>query len=182
MKKFFLAWLTLVVAAGIYGYAITPFKDELKVIIIRHGEKPANGNNLSCQGLNRALQLPAVIQKKFGIPDYIYIPSVSDGTSTSHARMFQTATPLAVKYNLSINSQFDEKNAKDVSDDIKAKKGTVLVVWEHSAIPAIAKRLGIGNPGRWGNSFDTIWIITFPQGNARMVKDAEGITASDKCL
>ena len=40
----------------------------LKVVIIRHGEKPADkadgGDNLSCQGQNRALQLPAVLIKK----------------------------------------------------------------------------------------------------------------------
>ena len=46
----------------------------LKVVIIRHGEKPTEkpsdksdgGDNLSCQGQNRALQLPAVLIKKIG--------------------------------------------------------------------------------------------------------------------
>jgi len=27
----------------------------LKIVIIRHGEKPDNGDNLNCQGLNRAM-------------------------------------------------------------------------------------------------------------------------------
>jgi hypothetical protein len=41
--------------------------NSLKVVIIRHGEKPETGDNLSCQGENRALQLPAVLYKKYNI-------------------------------------------------------------------------------------------------------------------
>jgi len=43
----------------------------LKLIFIRHGEKPADGDNLSCVGLNRALKLPEVLKAKFGIPDRV---------------------------------------------------------------------------------------------------------------
>lgn len=42
-------------------------KKELKVVIIRHGENPDNGDNLNCQGLNRAMALPKVLAAKFGI-------------------------------------------------------------------------------------------------------------------
>ena len=35
-----------------------------KVIIIRHGEKPDEGDNLSCQGFNRAFQLADVLYAK----------------------------------------------------------------------------------------------------------------------
>ena len=37
----------------------------LRVVIIRHGEKPEEGDNLSCAGLNRALALPAVLARVF---------------------------------------------------------------------------------------------------------------------
>jgi len=183
MKKYFVAWIALVRAAGIYGYASAPFKkDDLKVIIIRHGEKPPKGDNLSCQGLNRAMQLPAVLHKKFGVPDYVYIPSIANGKSTTHARMFQTVTPLAVKYNLALNSSFDEKDVAGVAGDIRTKKGIVLMVWEHSAIPDIVKAFGVRDPGGWGgSSYDSIWIITFPNGVPTISRDAEGIKPSDKC-
>ena len=81
----------------------------LKVVIIRHGEKPADksdgGDNLSCQGQNRALQLPAVLIKKIGKPDYTYVPALKLDKNTAHSRMFQTVTPFAVKYDLTINSK-----------------------------------------------------------------------------
>ena len=38
------------------------------------------------------------------------MPSLDCGKSTSHARMFQTVSPFAVKYNLKINSAFNEKD------------------------------------------------------------------------
>jgi hypothetical protein len=53
-----------------------------RIIIIRHGEKPDKGDNLSCKGLNRALQLPDVIYKKFGVPERIYTPTPDIGGST----------------------------------------------------------------------------------------------------
>ena len=79
----------------------------LKVVIIRHAEKPAsNGDNLSCQGQNRATKLPEIISQKFGKPDYIYVPALKSAKSTAHSRMFQTATPLAIKYDIAINSKY----------------------------------------------------------------------------
>ena len=45
------------------------------IVLVRHGEKPADGlGQLNCQGLNRALALPAVIGKLFGRPDAVFAP------------------------------------------------------------------------------------------------------------
>ncbi len=45
------------------------------IILIRHGEKPHDGlGQLNCQGLNRALALPAVIAKKYGGPGAVFAP------------------------------------------------------------------------------------------------------------
>ena len=80
--------------------------NNLKVVIIRHGEKPKNGDNLSCQGQNRALQLAAVLHTKLNIPNYIYVPALKSDDATKHSRMFQTISPFAIKYNLPINSKY----------------------------------------------------------------------------
>src|ERR1700748_3559692 len=80
----------------------------LRVVIIRHGEKPDNGDNLNCQGLNRSLALPKVLYAKFGVASAVYVPSINGGNKTKSGRMFQTITPYAVKYNLQINSSYDE--------------------------------------------------------------------------
>ena len=154
----------------------------LKVVIIRHGEKPATGDNLSCQGEGRALQIPAVIYKKFNKPDYLYVPALEADKSTSHSRMFQTATPIAIKYNLTINSKFDGKDYADVAKSILKKRGVVLMVWEHSAIPKLAEALGAVRPPKWGDlDFDSIWIITYAAGKASLTIDHEGIIPSTSC-
>ena len=158
----------------------------LKVVIIRHGEKPADksddGDNLSCQGQNRALQLPAVLIKKIGKPDYTYVPALKLDKNTAHSRMFQTVTPFAVKYDLTINSKYDESEPNDVAKSVLKKSGTVLMVWEHSAIPDLATALGVDNPPKWKSAdFDSMWILTYASGKAELTVDQEGLSPSASC-
>ena len=164
--------------------------NNLKVVIIRHGEKPAEkpsdksdgGDNLSCQGQNRALQLPAVLIKKIGKPDYTYVPSLKMDKNTAHSRMFQTVTPFAVKYDLTINSKYDESELNAAAKSVLKKSGTVLMVWEHSAIPDLATALGVDNPPKWkGADFDSMWIVTYASGNAELTVDQEGLSPSESC-
>jgi hypothetical protein len=153
------------------------------VVIIRHGEKPPNGKNLNCQGLNRSLKLPAVLYSKFGIPGSIYVPSLDNNISTGHARMFQTVVPLVAKYNLKINSKYAETDTAALAKEIKSKKGFVLVVWKHSIIPSIVRALGIqGFSRNWDdNDYDSIWIISFQKGIAKITFDKEGLMPSTSC-
>jgi hypothetical protein len=155
----------------------------LKVIIIRHAEKPEQGDNLSCQGLNRALQLPEVLYGKFKLPDHIFASSINTGKTTGTARMYQTIVPFAIKYNLNINSKFEVGEEDALAKSILKKKGTVLVVWEHNNIPKIAKELGVKEDKlKWkGSDFDSIWIITFKNGNAELRIDKENINPSADC-
>ncbi|MEI8279543.1 MAG: histidine phosphatase family protein [Bacteroidota bacterium] len=165
-----------------YTFAQAKVDASLKVVILRHAEKPKKGDNLTCQGLNRAMQIPAVLVPKFGIPDYTYVPMMSHKESTNHARMMETVMPLAVKYNLTINSQYDKKDAEHVAADIKTKKGTVLMVWEHHALTDIVKALGVKEEYVWDDAdYDSIWIVTYPNGIATLSKDKEGLHPSADC-
>ena len=114
--------------------------------MIRHGEKPDPGDNLSCQGESRALQLSAVLYQKLNIPDYTYVPTLKTGDATKHARMFQTVSPFAIKYNLTVDSKYDKDDYKKVAKNVLDKTGTVLMVWEHKAIQPIVEELGVKNP------------------------------------
>ena len=154
-----------------------------KVIIIRHGEKPQNGDNLSCQGFNRSVELPAVLYAKFKTPDYIFTAAPKEGKSTNAARMFETIIPYAVKYNLNIDTRFFVEDTKGVATAIMKKSGTVLVVWEHNHIIEIVKALGIVDANlKWKDSdFDSIWIITFQNGKATLTTDKENLQPSDVC-
>ncbi len=140
----------------------------LRVVIIRHGEKPTSGNNLSCAGLNRALALPHVLDTVTGKPDFTYVPELNLGKKTTSARMFQTITPFAVAKNLTINSKYKETDTIKVVQDIFSKKGTVLMVWEHSNIPALARNFGVKGNLVWpGADFDSIWIIDYKKTDAK---------------
>ena len=160
----------------------------LKVVIVRHGEKDEVSGNLSCQGLHRALQLPTVLNRKFGRPAYIYVPTVTSGKSTGHARMLQTATPLAVQNSLPVNSKYAESDDDGVAADVLKRTGLVVLVWEHDNIPKVASALGVkGDDLRWsGSDFDGIWIITYASDRkgklkATLTKDVEGLTPSQSC-
>lgn len=186
MKKYTL----LTVLAGIALSALMTFScialaapdNNLKVVMIRHGEKPDSGDNLSCQGENRALQLPAVLYQKFNIPDYTYVPTLDSGKATKHSRMFQTVGPFAIKYNLMVDSKYGTDDYAKVAKNVLEKTGTVLMVWEHKAIPLIAGQLGVKNPPSWeGSDFDSIWVITYPNGKAELSLDKEGIVPSSDC-
>ena len=157
--------------------------EPLKVVIIRHGEKPIIGDNLNCQGLNRATMIPSMIVSKFGVPSFSYVPALGMDSSTKHARMFQTITPLAVKYNLTVNSQFNGKDSSGLVSDILKKHGTVLVVWDHKSIVSIIHAFGIKNASlKWlDTDFDSIWIITFINGSAVLTKDRENLRPGTEC-
>jgi hypothetical protein len=158
-------------------------KGNLKVVIIRHAEKPLKGDNLDCQGLNRSLQLPAVLHTKFGIPDYTYVPLIGLDTSTRHSRMFQTIIPFAAKYNIVINSKYEERDSLGIAADIKNKEGVVLLVWEHKAMASIVRALGVQDfHTDWGdNDYDSIWIITFSKGVATFTMDKERLLPATGC-
>ena len=178
--------INLIALLVVFVCATTTFaqqKDsELKVVFIRHGEKPSKGSNLTCAGFNRSLQLPRVIDKKFGVPTNIYVSALALGTETKHCRMFETAVPLAVKYNITLNTKFEEKDASNLASEILKQKGTVLVVWEHKAIAPIVNALGISQDLKWpDNDFDSIWVITFDKGTPVLTKDTEGIVVTDVC-
>jgi len=96
--------------------------------------------------------------------------------------MFQTITPFAVKYNLTVNSKFDENDYSNIAESVLKKTGTVLMVWEHSAIQSLAEKLGVKSPPPWdGKDFDSIWVITYPKGKTVLSLDKEGITPSPDC-
>ena len=188
MKKIslFLVIITALLSAGCSGKShdkqdgqIDP---SLKIVIIRHGEKPENGDNLSCQGQNRALALASVLHQKIGLPSAIYVPSLKLDNETKHSRMFQTITPFAVKYNVPINSKYDEKDSEKVAKSVLKKSGTVLMVWEHSAIQDLAKQLGVKHAEDWlDKDFDSIWTISYDTGQAKLSLDNEGLNPSPVC-
>jgi hypothetical protein len=188
-KRYYLAILLAITAVSLTNCVDTKHdgdrkipSNNLKVVIIRHGEKPKDGDNLSCQGQNRALQLANVLHQKFNIPDAIFIPALKSDSFTKHSRMFQTISPFAIKYNLPINSKYNADENEKIAKSVFKKEGIVLMVWEHSAIKALTATLGVDDTPQWDDAdFDSIWIINYQDGKAKLSVDKEGINPSEEC-
>lgn len=182
MKNLIALFALIFVVDGYFSTAKAQ-TDNLRIVFVRHGEKDATGDNLNCQGLNRAMELPKVLVAKFGTPAKIYAPSINSKKSTGHARMFQTASPLAIKYGLKINTQYDVEDYDALAQSLKTQSGTIVLVWEHKAMDNILKALGAKPKGlKWGeDDFDSIWIVTFKNGKANFTMDKEGLHPGTGC-
>jgi len=55
-------------------------------------------------------------------------------------------------------------------------------VWEHNAIQQLAKALGVDDAPTWVDSdFDSIWIINYQNGQAKLSLEKEGINPAVNC-
>jgi hypothetical protein len=136
------------------------------VMIIRHGEKPADKNNHSLNDIGRkraaALaelftrpNLPTGLYK----PDYLY---ASKGQTSSN-RPVETMTPLSVRMGKTIDSRYAAADAAKLAKVIRDKPGIHLVCWAHGEIPDLFKALGKSFPNyfkTWPDSrFDIVCVF-----------------------
>lgn len=144
-----------------------------EVIIIRHAEKPPEGNELTLQGRERAAALVPYFREtavllEFNTPVAIYVPLPKNETSS--IRSAQTVAPLAAALHLKLNSSFHKDEisamAKEILNSERYDGKMVLICWDHKMIPPIAKALGVDDaPDKWpGDSFDRDWVIRFRAG------------------
>jgi hypothetical protein len=151
-----------------------------EVVIIRHAEKPDEGNELSLAGRERAAALlpyffgnPAVLE--FGRPMAIYAQAQKHATSS--LRSIQTVQPLADALHLKINDAFERDDYKKMVAEIKRETKydghTVLICWEHKVIPEIAKEFAADDaPKKWrDDAFDRTWVLTLKSGHRYKFND-----------
>jgi hypothetical protein len=180
-QKVRLSHATLVLLGGVAlaisqpVLAADPVKTQT-IALIRHGEKPPAGlGQLSCQGLNRALALPAVIRKMFGAPVAIFAPNPSEqkpdnGTPYDYVRPLATVEPTAVAFGLPIHADIGQSRTDDLRRQLDLPAwhdAFVLVGWEHHQIVPLVKALLQKHGGDstkvpdWSNDdFDSIFLVT----------------------
>jgi hypothetical protein len=150
------------------------------IVMVRHGEKPAAGlGQLNCQGLNRALALPRVIQSKYGKPDFIFAPDPSkqkkdSGTKYDYVRPLATVEPTAVYFGLPVNASIGFSKTGDLHAALLApqyKSSLVVVAWEHKIIEELARKVVSDAGGDaasvpdWASTdFDSIYVLRITQG------------------
>src|SRR5262249_4432439 len=146
------------------------------IVLIRQGEKPKRGlGQITCQGLNRALALPAVIAKKFGKPEAIFAPDPSQpieeaGELYDYVRPLATIEPTAITFGLPVRTGiglWDKNGLQAALEEPRYENAFVLIAWEHATIEAVARALLAAHGGdpsvvpKWrGDDFDSIYVVT----------------------
>jgi len=141
---------------------------------MRHGEKPPEGlGQLDCQGLNRALALPQILKRKFGIPDYIFAPDprqqVLDHENLYYyIRPLATIEPTAIRLGKPVNTRFGYKQIAGLQTELTDShyyNALIFVAWEHNLLVQLARNLvesAGGNPSvvpDWsGTDFDSLYV------------------------
>src|ERR1700754_2948898 len=125
------------------------------IYLMRHGEKPTSAKdpNLAPAGVARADKLPGYIPTLLGGQplDYIFAAKASKVSN----RPVETATPLANALSLPINQSFANNDYRALAKAILSNETyagkTILIVWHHGRIPALARALGATDlpPGKW---------------------------------
>jgi hypothetical protein len=166
------------------------------IVFLRHGEKPPGGlGQLTCQGLNRALALPAVLLGKFGKPDDLFAPDpaskVHDGTvrGYDYVRPLATIEPTAVRVGLPVNTDFGylaiHRLERELTRPQYAGK-TIFVAWEHRTLDEMVRQLVIkfrGNGAEvppWpADDYDSLYVLRLDRHNASnpisFTQDHEGL-------
>jgi hypothetical protein len=146
------------------------------IVILRHGEKPADGlGQLTPQGFNRALALCEVLPKKFGNPDYLFVPDPREKTR-DHAGLFNyvrplaTIEPLAISRGLPVQTPCGFRDIEELNQELfrpDYQGATIFVVWEHvyayKAALALLQQCHADLtkfPSEWaGGDYDSLYVI-----------------------
>ncbi|CAM2139720.1 Histidine phosphatase family protein [Pararobbsia alpina] len=175
---------TLLVAAALLTAAPLCLADET-IVFLRHGEKPAAGlGQLDCQGLQRSLHLPAVLNTLFGKPTAIFAPNPSvrkddSGVSYDYVRPLATIEPTAITFALPVNTDIGFKDVDGLRKALTAPEyanAIVFVAWEHHLARTVTKDLLKQFGGddksvpKWeSDDFDSLYVV-------RLKPDAKGNT------
>ncbi len=155
------------------------------IVLMRHGEKPMEGfGQLNCQGLNRSIALPKVLQAKFGRPYLIMAPNPSIlksdwGRAYAYVRPLATIEPTAIANGMPVDVALGYEDQDALVDRLLApglEGKTVFVAWEHriaeQAAKALLKRVGATADAvpRWpSGDYDSLYVVrvTGHAGGAR---------------
>lgn len=176
------------VTLALSGIVFASAHADTTIVIVRHGEKPAQGlGQLTCRGLNRALALAPVLLSRYGNPVAVYAPNPGlmkkdHGVPYAYVRPLATIEPLAVRAGLPVSLKWGMTDIEPLAAQVlTAPAGTHVVAWEHHWGESLARhflsRLG-GDPSevpRWADDdFDSIYVIRIDEGK----KGARHVTFS----
>ena len=167
-----LAGLLAVIAALLAGCGparATP----AQIIFLRHAEKPDDGPELDARGRTRAAALvqlfthdPRALEHGPAAAIFAMKPAKAGGS----VRAIQTIEPTARALGLKVDASFARDEIKALVKAINANPSldgkTVIVCWEHDAIPDMLPAFGWQRgPKRWPDKiYDRLWVLDFEHG------------------
>jgi hypothetical protein len=185
--------LAILLAAAAMAFAAPAFADAPeRIVFLRHGEKPPKGlGQLDCQGLNRALALPAYVERAFGRPDAIFAPNPSApkpdmGVPYDYVRPLITIEPTAIAFGLPVHVEIGFADADGLQKALEAPayaQALVVVAWEHRLIDVVVRNLLAAHGGdasqvpAWDDAdFDSVDVVTLAAGEpARFERRKQGL-------
>ena len=188
-----IATLLAILTAGclLWAESPKPATHPKTILIIRHGEKPSDENDidLTPEGFKRADAIPILFKKSatrpdpFSTPDFIFAAQASRHSN----RPKETVLPLAKTLKLDINGDYSNsdypKLAEELLSNTKYDGKTVLICWHHGTIPELVTKLGATDvPDKWKDHvFDQVWVVTFDEkGKAKaLVKRSQSLMSGD---
>jgi hypothetical protein len=173
--------------------AVHDARAEQTIVFFRHAEKPSGGyGQLTCQGLNRALALPDVLNALFGKPNYLYAPNptvkINDAAgSFYYVRPLATIEPTAIRAGLSVNTHYgytDVASLRSLLITSSKANSTIFVAWEHEHLVTLVQSImnayggGAAVPAWTTGDYDSLYVVRVNYGNtitARFERDHEGL-------
>ena len=174
-------WL-LVWACTLWGAGSLPeaLARPAQVILLRHGEKPADDEDmhLTDRGRQRAAALvdwfalnPKLTNN--GVPVVLYATRI---TRHDHGiRASETLEPLARRLKLPIQTPYFAAEYRALAERVLTAPEydgkTVVICWVHEFLPALALALGLKHePPPWkGHVYDRAWVIRWPKDKAKLI-------------
>jgi regulation of enolase protein 1 (concanavalin A-like superfamily) len=150
----------------------TPTTETL--VFFRHAEKPSGGlEQLTCQGLQRALALPDVLTRQFGTPQYAFapnpLPKVSDPAgSFYYVRPLATIEPTAIKLGLPVNAQYGYSDITGLQTELLGStyaSSTIFISWEHLKLQQLVQNImntyggGATVPAWPSGDYDSLYVV-----------------------
>lgn len=150
-----------------------------KIILIRHGEKPADHDDphLTAEGRAHAERWVGYFTNSpTRLPDVLLAPSPTKKHPS--VRASETIEPLAKLRHLTIETPYPAEDytklAHDLVTEDRFKGKTVVVCWVHQYLPQFVAALGIDpQPKEWkGEDYESVYEVTFPEGKPVFKKSA----------
>jgi hypothetical protein len=157
------------------------------IMLIRHGEKPTEGKDLSPVGFERAKVIPqlfggagAAPPHNLPRPEFLFATHESKNSN----REVETIAPLSGALKMPISSEIADKDFPTLAKELLSGKyagKVVLVCWHHGSLPEFAEALGAKPPyTKWPDTqFDRVWRIDYRDGKAVLTDLPQGLMPGD---